>query len=34
MNYAIAAYAITLLTLVGYGLHLVRERSRLDGGRK
>jgi hypothetical protein len=33
MNYAIAAYAITFFTLVGYGLHLIRERTRLAGGR-
>jgi len=33
MNYAIAAYAITILTLVGYGLHLARERGRLGDGK-
>lgn len=29
MNYVIASYAVTIVTLVAYGLHLVRERARL-----
>ncbi len=32
MSYLIAAYAVTLVTLVGYGLALVRERNRRRGG--
>jgi heme exporter protein D len=34
MSYVIAAYGVTLVALVGYGIHLLRERSRLGGGRK
>lgn len=33
MSYLVAAYAVTLLTLVGYGAALIRERSRRRGGR-
>lgn len=29
MAYVIAAYGVTLATLVAYGLHLARERRRL-----
>jgi hypothetical protein len=29
MSYAIAAYGLVAVTLVGYGLHLWRERQRL-----
>jgi heme exporter protein D len=29
MSYVIAAYAVTAIAIVGYGLHLVRERARL-----
>ena len=29
MSYAIAAYGLVAATLVGYGLHLLRERRRL-----
>lgn len=29
MSYLIAAYAITFVTLLGYGLQLARERTRL-----
>jgi len=28
MSYLIAAYGVTIVTLVGYGLALVRERQR------
>jgi heme exporter protein D len=34
MSYAIAAYGITLVALIGYGIHLVRERKRLSRGQK
>ncbi len=29
MSYAIAAYGLVVATIVGYGLHLHRERRRL-----
>lgn len=29
MSYLVAAYAVTFVTLLGYGLNLVRERARL-----
>jgi hypothetical protein len=32
VSYAIAAYGITVATLVGYAWMLSRERSRLDRG--
>ena len=32
MSYLIAAYAVTVVALVGYGLALVRERSRRRRG--
>lgn len=34
MSYLIAAYAITLLALVGYGISLGRERNSLANHRK
>ena len=36
MGYTIAAYGVTVIALVAYGLHLVRERARLlaDRGAK
>ncbi len=33
MSYLIAAYAVTILTLVGYGFALVGERRRRQRGR-
>jgi len=32
MSYLIAAYGVTIVTLVGYGLALVRERQRRRRG--
>ena len=32
MGYLIAAYGVTILALVAYGLHLARERRRLGAG--
>jgi len=29
MGYVVAAYGVTIVALVGYAVHLVRERSRL-----
>ena len=29
MGYVVAAYGVTIIALVGYGLHLARERARL-----
>lgn len=34
MNYLIAAYGITAVTLIAYGIHLVRERAALSRGQK
>jgi hypothetical protein len=33
MGYVIAAYGVTILALVAYAGHLLRERSRLSSGR-
>jgi CcmD family protein len=30
LGYVLAAYGVTIVALVGYGLHLARERARLD----
>lgn len=32
MSYLVAAYAVTAVTLLGYGIALVRERSRRRRG--
>jgi len=29
MSYLIAAYAVTFVSLIAYGIHLARERNRL-----
>ncbi len=34
MNYLIAAYAITAVTLIAYWIHLIRERATLSQGQK
>jgi CcmD family protein len=34
MNYMIAAYAVTILALGGYGIGLLRERNSLSKRRK
>jgi hypothetical protein len=30
VSYLIAAYSVTAVTLIWYGLHLLRERARLE----
>ena len=32
MGYVVAAYGVTIISLVAYGVHLVRERARLLEG--
>jgi heme exporter protein D len=34
VSYVIAAYGITVVVLVGYGIHLIRELARLRNSRK